>query len=115
MPDKQRHSNDPISSGQPEALNTTSTRLGVCTAVPLSKETYGRLGKPAMRLLGKLGDLAADGGNTSKAGFVSCWLREVSVQMARGNGMLFRVVGQGLARVGRNMPSGLLRPGSDLD
>jgi hypothetical protein len=68
-----------------------------------------------MRLLGRLGDLAAEGGHVSKAGFVSYWLRELSVQMARGNGVLFRAAGQGLARVGRNMRSGLLRPGDDLD
>jgi hypothetical protein len=41
---------------------------------PLSMETYGRLRKPAMRQLGRLGDLSADGGHVSKAGFVSYWL-----------------------------------------
>ena len=78
-------------------------------------ETYGRLGKPAMWLLNELGGLAAQSGRVTKAGYVSYWLRELSVQMVRGNGVLFRAAGHGLARVGRNMQAGLLQPGSDLD
>jgi hypothetical protein len=73
------------------------------------------LGKLATWLLNTVRILAAESGKVIKAAFVSYWLRERSVQMARDHGMLFRVACQGLARAGRNMQAGLLQPGSNLN
>jgi hypothetical protein len=85
--------------------------MGVCTI--LCQSTDGKLSKAAMRLLGKLGDFAADGGNVSKAGVVLV----AQVQCANGQKQWIAAQGgrPGLAKVGQSMQFGLLRPGSNLD
>jgi hypothetical protein len=71
---------------------------------PCSVESYGRLGKPTMDLLSKLGDEAEGAGRRCrKAKIVSRPLRELSVGLCRGNfhmyqaslGLLAGVAGRG--------------------
>ena len=52
--------------------------------VPLSTETFGRLGKPAMALLNKLAECASAGGVVFMDGFVVNALCELSVGLCRG-------------------------------
>jgi hypothetical protein len=70
---------------------------GVYDFVPINIMTDGKLSKAAMRLLGKLGDLAADGWNVSKAGVVLV----AQVRCANGQGQWNAAHGgrPGLARV----------------
>jgi hypothetical protein len=55
--------------------------------VPMSVESFGRLGGPALKLLGDLADQAvqAGGPGLSRAAFISGALRELSVALCRGN------------------------------
>ena len=83
--------------------------------VPLSHETYGRLGKPAMQLLNTLAIAASANGTVHKEGFVTNALRQLSVTMCRANGIMFRRSLETLARVtGTNFAGGLLIPTSDV-
>ena len=52
--------------------------------VPLSTETFSRLGKPAMALLNKVVKCALAGGVAFKDGFVVNALHELSVRLCRG-------------------------------
>ena len=56
---------------------------------PLSMETYGRLGKPAMGLLNTLAETAADAG-VAKDAFVTNALRELSISLCRSNAVIYR-------------------------
>ena len=67
--------------------------------VPLSTETFGRLGKPAMALLNKLAECASASGVAFKDGFVANALRELSVGLCRGNCVLYKRSLYALARV----------------
>lgn len=67
--------------------------------VPLSTETFGRLGKPAMALLNKLAECASASGVVFKDGFVVNALRELSVGLCRGNCVLYKRSLYALARV----------------
>ena len=58
--------------------------------VPLSMESFGRLGKPAMQLLNTLATKAVDGGVVVKGSFVVNAMRELSVGLMKGNGLMFR-------------------------
>jgi hypothetical protein len=60
--------------------------------VPMSVESFGRLGAPALTLLGDLADQAvqAGGPGLSWAAFISETLRELSVALCRGNASLCR-------------------------
>jgi hypothetical protein len=60
--------------------------------VPMSVESFGRLGAPALTLLGDLADQAvqAGGPGLSWAAFISGALRELSVALCRGNASLSR-------------------------
>jgi hypothetical protein len=61
--------------------------------VPMSVESFGRLGAPAVtKLLGDLADQAvqAGGPGLSRAAFTSGVLRELSVALCRGNASLCR-------------------------
>ena len=58
--------------------------------VPLSTETFGRLGKPAMALLNKLAECASASGVVFKDGFVVNALCELSVGLCRGNCVLYK-------------------------
>jgi hypothetical protein len=54
--------------------------------IPLSVETYGRLGNPAISFLGQLGLEAKEAWRkVSKSGFVAAAIREISVGLCRGN------------------------------
>jgi hypothetical protein len=79
--------------------------------VPLSVESLGRLGKPAMGLLHALADVAASGGGVCKSAFVTSALRRLSVALCRGNG---RMHGESLFTLalasGRAFQPGLLVP-----
>ena len=66
--------------------------------MPLSVESYGRLGQPAMELLNVLATVASASGFVDKAAFVSNALRELGVALCRGQGLLFRAGLKTLAR-----------------
>jgi hypothetical protein len=79
--------------------------------VPFSVETYGRLGQLAMKLLHLLGDEAADLGGVTRASFVHGALRELSVDVCRGNFLSYRVSVGMLARSsGASFRAGLSVP-----
>ena len=78
--------------------------------VPLSTETVGRLGKPAMALRNKLGEYASAGGVVFKDSFVADALRELSVGLCRGNCVLYKRSVCTLAQVSGNA----LRAGADI-
>ena len=50
----------------------------------------GRFGKPAMQLLNALATKAVDGGDVIKGSFAVRALRELSVELCKGNGNIFR-------------------------
>ena len=82
---------------------------------PLSHETYGRLGKPAMQLLNTLSIEASASGSVHKGDFVTNALRQLSITMCRANGIMFRRSLETLAKVtGTNFAGGLLIPTSDV-
>ena len=82
---------------------------------PLSHETWGRLGKPAMQLLSVLGDAVAAGGHSSKAAFVRGALAELSVALCRGNERVFRMYSFNFARVsGSAFVAGDMMPTAEL-
>ena len=84
------------------------------TFVPLSHETFGRLGKPAMDLINTLASAAAESG-VYKEGFVINALRELSVSLCRGNGIMFRRGLMNMARVsGAAFREGLALPTADV-
>jgi hypothetical protein len=87
--------------------------------VPMSVESFGRLGAPALTLPGDLADQAvqAGGPGLSRVAFISGAPRELSVALCRGNASLCRSVAtraaggfptRGLARLWLR----LFRPGS---
>ena len=57
---------------------------------PLSTESYGRLGQPAMELLSQLGTIAAAGGSVDRDVFVANALRRLSIALCRGTGVTYR-------------------------
>jgi hypothetical protein len=83
--------------------------------VPLSVETFGRLGKPAMELLNQLATTAASGGTARKDCFVIGALKELSVALCRGNGFVLRRSLGVLARVaGTSFLMGMTVPTSEI-
>jgi hypothetical protein len=83
--------------------------------VPLSVESYGRMGVPAMQLLNTLADTAAASGAVVKGDFVRNTLRELSVGLCKGNGILYRAGLKILARAsGRAFLSGTDVPTADV-
>jgi hypothetical protein len=56
-----------------------------CPLVPYWLETYGRLGKQVVALLGMLDAKAAAVGDISKSGLATTALREISVGLCMGN------------------------------
>jgi hypothetical protein len=77
-------------------------------------ETYGRLGAGTMRLINRLAGIAAESGKVDKGAFVAYTLREMSVGLARYNGMLFRGGLKVMARVtGRMFQAGQPEPSED--
>ena len=67
--------------------------------IPLSHETWGRLGKPAMALLSDLGDIVEAGGRSTKGAFIQSALAELSVALQRGNEEVFRMYNFNFANV----------------
>jgi hypothetical protein len=60
--------------------------------MPMSVESFGRLGAPALTLLGDMAAQAVQAGGLglSQAAFISWALRELSVALCRGNASLCR-------------------------
>jgi hypothetical protein len=58
--------------------------------VPLVVETYGRMGKAAMEMLNTLATAASSSGAVQKSSFVTNALRQLSVALCRGNGVMYR-------------------------
>jgi hypothetical protein len=80
--------------------------------VPMS-ESFGRLGAPALTLLGDLADQAVQAGRPglSRAPFILRALQELSVALCRGNASLCRSGAYVAARAaGRTPMRGLARP-----
>lgn len=67
--------------------------------VPLSQESYGRLGRPAMEHLNMLADVAERSGDVRRDRFVRNALRRLSVAMCKGNAHVLRMGMQRLAKV----------------
>ena len=85
------------------------------TFVPISVETFGQLGKPAMELINKLAATAAAGGAVGKGAFKAGALRELSVGLCRGNGVLYRRSLGVLARVSSSAIIAIMTvPASDV-
>jgi hypothetical protein len=71
----------------------------VSSALPfvlMSVESFGRLGAPALTLLGDLADQAvqAGGPGLSRAAFISGALRELGVALCRSNASMYRCRGR---------------------
>jgi hypothetical protein len=88
-------------------LYAKSPMGGALEFVPLSMETYGRMGAPAMALLRKLAELAADSGRVDKQQWMKSALQKLSVALQRGNTWRFKA---GLS-VGARAPGKLFQPG----
>jgi hypothetical protein len=58
--------------------------------VPVSVESFERLGAPAYALLRRVADVAAGGDGVSKAAFIESALQEMGVTLAKGNGRMLR-------------------------
>jgi hypothetical protein len=83
--------------------------------VPLVVETYGRLGKAAMELLNTLATTAAAGGAVRKSAFVANALRQLSVALCRGNGVMYRrSLGVIATASGNAFMHGMTNPISDV-
>jgi hypothetical protein len=85
--------------------------------VPMSVESFGRLGAPALTLLGDLADQAvqAGGPGLSRAAFISGALRELSVALCRGNASLCRSGAYVATRAaGRAPMRGLAQPSAEV-
>ena len=57
---------------------------------PLTVESYGRMGKPAMDVLNEFANAAASNGRVDKATFVQNALRELSAALCKGNYLVFK-------------------------
>jgi hypothetical protein len=65
-----------------------------CPFIPFSVDTYGRLGKHAISLLGQLAVEAREvGWKVSKSGFVAAAIRELSVRLCRRSNQMQRSLG----------------------
>jgi hypothetical protein len=85
--------------------------------VPMSVESFGRLGAPALTLLGDLADQAvqAGGPGLSQAAFISGALRKLSVAFCRGNASLCRSGAYVATRAAGWTPMrGLARPSAEV-
>jgi hypothetical protein len=85
--------------------------------VPMSVESFGRLGAPALTLLGDLADQAvqAGGPGLSWAAFISGALRELSVALCRGNASLCQSGAYvATSAAGRAPMRGLAQPSAEV-
>ena len=84
--------------------------------VPISVESHGRMGKPAMDLLGTIAEAANLPEKNGSATFVGNALRELSVALCVGNALCFRAGLKILARCsGSHFVAGDDRPSADVD
>jgi hypothetical protein len=91
-----------------------SADTGAYAFEAMGVETYGRLGAGTMRLINRLVGIAAESGKVDKGALVAYTLREMSVGLARYNGMLFRGGLKVMARVtGRMFQAGQPEPSAD--
>ena len=58
--------------------------------VPFAIETYGRLGRAAVEVLGEWADAAAGNGAFDRDAYLTWVKRELSVTLVRGNARLFK-------------------------
>ena len=90
--------------------------LGSYRFVPLSHETYGRLGAPAYSFLQELADVAAASGATSKREYLSNALRDLSVALCKGLARQARLYAPLRRRAtGKTLRPGLVVPTAALD
>ena len=88
---------------------------GIYQFVPLSVESYGRLGEPALQFLGELADSACSSGLVDRGLFVANAKKELGVALCRGNALLFQDCYGNLAKAsGAAWSPGLERPVSDV-
>ena len=78
--------------------------------IPLSVETYGRLGKPAIRLVRTLAAAASVGGLLSRSAFCAAAYTELSVALVKGQERVFRMFAFNLAVEGAQFAPGDLVP-----
>ena len=57
--------------------------------MPLATESYGHMGKAALRMLNDLGDIAVADGRVKKYVFVRAGLNRLSCALARGTGRMY--------------------------
>jgi len=88
---------------------------GACEFVPLSVESYGRMGAPAMALLRKVAGLAAESRRVNKQRWLTGALRKLSVALMRGNSWAFKAgLSVGVRRSpGRAFQAGLVMAAED--
>ena len=85
--------------------------------VPLSMETHGRLGAPAMKLLGRIARRAVQnsGGAVSAAQFVEGTLQELGACMCKYNARIERAVATNFCLgAGKRFMPGLARPSAEV-
>ena len=83
--------------------------------VPLSHESFGWLGRPAMAHLSHLADIACRSGDVQRDAFVHIALRRLSVAMCKGNAHILQIGMQKLGRVsGGAVWYGNTRPVADM-
>ena len=88
-----------------------SNNMGSDNFIPLSHETYGRLGKPAMQLLNTLADVVEAEGRSTKAAFLDGAYAELSVALQFGNQKVFTQYQANFARIdGRHVMHGQEQP-----
>jgi len=89
--------------------------MGGYAFVPLSVESYERMGEPAMQLLNTLSATAAASGKVLKSDFVRNALCELSVGLCKGNSIMYRAGLMILARTsGKAFLSGATIPTSNV-
>ena len=82
---------------------------------PIIVETYGRVGEPAHKLLKRLAGIAAQSGKVDKEAFMANTLKEMSVGLCRGNGMILAAGQKVLTKVtGYDVQPGLVHPRAEL-
>jgi hypothetical protein len=88
---------------------------GAFTLVPLSHETYGRIGPAAFAFLNRLADLAAGSGTASRRLFLENAMRDLSTTLCRAVARQVHAAAPLMARhAGKAVLTGLAVPSDDL-
>ena len=91
------------------------TGTGACTFVPLSHETYGRVGPAAFAFLNRIADVAAGSGAASRRVFLENAMRDLSTTLCRAVARQVRAAAPLQARhAGKAVLVGLAVPADDL-